>query len=104
MSEICTWPGSKCVRLLGEGSFGKVYEIEHTDYGQTYKAALKVISIPSAEINAESIFLTRQSGINTEAYYEDYITDIMKEIAVMSQFVGNTNEIEIGRASCRERV
>lgn len=93
MSEICTWPGWKCVRLLGEGSFGKVYEIEHTDYGQTYKAALKVISIPSAEINAESIFLTRQSGINTEAYYEEYITDIMKEIAVMSQFVGNTNVV-----------
>ena len=93
MSEICTWPGWKCVRLLGEGSFGKVYEIEHTDYGQTYRAALKVISIPSAEINAESIFLTRQSGINTEAYYEEYITDIMKEIAVMSQFVGNTNVV-----------
>ena len=93
MSEICTWPGWKCVRLLGEGSFGKVYEIEHTDYGQTYKAALKVISIPSAEVNAESIFLTRQSGINTEAYYEEYITDIMKEIAVMSQFVGNTNVV-----------
>jgi len=93
MGEVCTWPGWKCVRLLGEGSFGKVYEIEHTDYGQTYKAALKVISIPSKEINAESIFLTRQSGMNTESFYEEYIADIMKEIAVMSQFVGNTNVV-----------
>ena len=79
------------VALLGEGSFGKVYEIEHMDYGETYRAALKVITIPSREVNAESIFLTRQSGVDAEAYYENYVADIMKEVAVMSKFVGNSN-------------
>ena len=33
-------------RLIGEGSFGKVYEIERENFG-TYRAALKVITIPS---------------------------------------------------------
>ena len=40
MAEINTWPGWKCVRQLGAGSFGKVYEIERDDSGKTYKAAL----------------------------------------------------------------
>lgn len=91
MHEIQTWPGWQMVAPLGEGSFGKVYEIEHTDYGETYRAALKVITIPSREVNAESIFLTKQSGVDTESYYENYVADIMKEVAVMSKFVGNSN-------------
>ena len=36
------------VRELGEGSFGKVFEIERRDFGGTYKAALKAITIPQS--------------------------------------------------------
>ena len=38
--------GWKIVRLLGEGSYGTVYEIERKDMAVTVKAALKIISIP----------------------------------------------------------
>ena len=46
MAELNTLPGWKCVRQIGAGSFGKVYEIQHTEYGKVYKAALKVVRIP----------------------------------------------------------
>ena len=45
MAELNTLPGWKCVRQIGAGSFGKVYEIQHTEYGKVYKAALKVVRI-----------------------------------------------------------
>ena len=34
---------------IGEGSFGKVFGIERNDFGHTYKAALKVITVPQNE-------------------------------------------------------
>lgn len=34
------------VKVLGQGSFGSVYEIQRGEFGETYRAALKVITIP----------------------------------------------------------
>ena len=53
MSEINTWPGWECVRLLGAGSFGKVYEIQKIENGRAYKSALKVITIPQNDAEIE---------------------------------------------------
>ena len=36
----------RIVRKLGEGSFGTVYEIQREEFGQTYTAALKIITVP----------------------------------------------------------
>ena len=38
----------KLVRLLGEGSYGRVYEAEREDFGVVYKAAIKIITIPQS--------------------------------------------------------
>ena len=43
------------VRQIGAGSFGTVYEISRTEFGQTYRSALKVISIPSSRAEARAI-------------------------------------------------
>ena len=42
-------------RKLGEGSFGRVYENERKDFGETYYAALKVITIPQGEAELQSV-------------------------------------------------
>ena len=44
LSQI--WPGWQVVEKIGEGSFGKVYNIMRDSYSVTSYAALKVISIP----------------------------------------------------------
>ena len=41
-------------RKLGEGSFSRVYEIERKDFGETYYAALKVITIPQGEAELQA--------------------------------------------------
>ena len=43
------WPGWETVRLIGSGSFGKVYEIKKIDDTGDFYSALKVISIPRSE-------------------------------------------------------
>ena len=34
--------------LIGEGSFGKVFEMEREDFGVTYKMALKTLTVPES--------------------------------------------------------
>ena len=41
------WSGWQIVRELGEGAFGRVYEIEREIAGTKEKAALKIISRPT---------------------------------------------------------
>ena len=49
------YEGWRVVKRLGAGSFGAVYEIEKEDFGQKYKSALKVISIPQSEQDLSKI-------------------------------------------------
>ena len=39
----------RLTRLLGEGSYGRVYQAERDDFGVTYQAAIKIITIPRDE-------------------------------------------------------
>lgn len=49
------------VREIGEGSFGHVYEIAREEFGVTYRAAMKIISLPRNEQDVESL---RASGMS----------------------------------------
>ena len=44
----------KIVRLIGEGTYGKVFEIRRSEYGIEEKAALKIISIPASKSGNDS--------------------------------------------------
>ena len=39
----------RIIRQIGEGSFGKVFQIEREDFGVTYRAALKAMTVPASE-------------------------------------------------------
>ena len=41
-------------KKLGEGSFGKVYEVIREDFGETYRAALKIITVPQSEAEIQA--------------------------------------------------
>ena len=69
---INTWPGWECVKLLGEGSFGKVYEIRKTEFGTTYKTALKVITIPPAPGDVKAAY--------AEGMDEQSVTDYFRSV------------------------
>ena len=67
------WPGWETVRLIGRGSFGTVYEIQHEVFGDVERAALKHISIPQSDSEIDAL---RGEGLDGES-----ITDTFKEQA-----------------------
>lgn len=85
------WPQWKIVKNIGEGSFGKVYEIERKDVGGCYKAALKVISIPQSESEIHSILSEGMDMKSVPQYFQNMMEQIVKEFTMMEKLKGNTN-------------
>lgn len=78
-------------RLIGKGSFGKVYEITRDEFGETYKAALKIITVPTDD---EEIRTLMSEGMDPEMisdYYEDVLRGIVNENMIMSRLKGHSN-------------
>ena len=80
-------------RLIGEGSYGKVFEMEREDFGVTYKAALKAITIPASQSEVRSV---RSEGMDEEsvrATFHSKVQELVKEFALMSRLKGNSNVV-----------
>lgn len=78
-------------RVLGQGSFGKVYEISRNDNGTIYRAALKVISIPQSNAEVEDLTKEGNTEDQVKSYLKGVVDDIKRENAIMSQLKGRTN-------------
>jgi len=78
-------------KMLGEGSFGKVFEIERQDFGETYKAALKVITVPQNESEVKSIMSSGMDQASVTEYFEGVVKDTVSEFVQMSKLKGNSN-------------
>lgn len=81
------------VRELGKGSFGTVYEIEKSEFGYVYRAALKVIHIPQGTADVEQVRSLGMSEKDITEYYQDIMTDCVREIVLMSKVQGHTNVV-----------
>lgn len=91
MEQIVTWPGWETVRLIGRGSFGAVYEIQRTLFGEVEKAALKVVTIPQ---NASDIEELRSDGFDEESItdsFKNHLKSIVSEYTLMRKMNGCTN-------------
>ena len=78
-------------RMLGEGGFGQVYEIERNELGQTYRAALKTITVPKTQSELNSVKAECGNDENVTTYYKDLVNDMMNEFVLMSRVKGNSN-------------
>lgn len=91
--EINTWPGWQYVRKIGEGAFGKVYEIQCYENGEVRKAALKVMSFPQTPDDVkngyEEGWYNDENGATT--YYSSIISEFTKEIQIMSALKNSKN-------------
>ena len=94
MSEINTWPGWKCVRQIGAGSFGKVYEIERVDNGEVRKSALKVMSFPMSpsdvSLGYKEGWYSDEEGATT--FFGSQIDTFSKEYELMNT-IGRSDNI-----------
>ncbi len=83
----------KFSKLIGEGSYGKVFEIERVDKydGEVYKAAMKAITVPQ---NPSEIETLKDNGMDDEsvtAYFRGNVDDFKNEIKLMSKLKGESN-------------
>ncbi len=84
------WPEWEIVDNIGVGSYGKVYKIKREYIGDREQfAALKVIRIPSKPENTDFVF--NADNNSTKEYYKSLVTNIVKEIELMSKVKGQTN-------------
>lgn len=91
MAELNTLPGWKCVRQIGAGSFGKVYEIQHTEYGKVYKAALKVVRIPQDPSDLKQAYSEGMDREGATTYFRSFVENLTDEFAIMDEIKGFTN-------------
>ena len=85
--------GWKIIRLLGEGSYGKVFEIERSEFGQTYRAALKVITVPQSSAEVRSVISEGMSVSQAEAYFHGIVEELMHEFSIMVKLKGTANVV-----------
>ena len=85
MAELNTLPGWKCVRQIGAGSFGKVYEIQHTEYGKVYKAALKGVRIPQDPSDLKRAYSEGMDREGATTYFRSFVENLTDEFAIMDE-------------------
>ncbi len=81
----------KLAKLLGQGSYGKVFEGEREDFGIVYTAAIKIITIPQSQSEVQS---TRAEGLDDESitsYFRSMVEEMVQEFGIMSKLKGTSN-------------
>ena len=91
--KTISWPGWKTVRVIGKGSYGKVYEIQRDLNGMVEKAALKVITIPQGAEETKELLNSGHSMQSIEKYYSESINDIISEYQIMAKMKGQSNVV-----------
>jgi len=79
--------------LIGEGSFGKVYRVHREEFGKVYYSAVKIISIPQNEADLRYMKSEGLDEASVRSFFHAYVTDIVQEICLMSEFRGNSNVV-----------
>ena len=79
-------------RKIGEGSFGKVFEAERSDFG-TYKAAIKIITIPQSQGEVKSARAEGMDDASVTAYFRGFMEEIVQEFELMSKLKGHSNVV-----------
>lgn len=83
----------KIKHKIGEGSFGQVFEIQRTDFGQVYRAALKVITVPQNEAELHAALEEGMTTAQAEQYFYSVVEDIVREFAIMAKLKGTANVV-----------
>ena len=81
----------KIVKQLGEGGYGKVYEIVRNRYSIEEHRALKVTRVPSSDDDVKKVMGEGMDKDATQAYYRSLVNEFIKEIAFLSELRGSAN-------------
>ena len=76
--------GWRIARLIGEGAFGRVFEVEKAGFGLAARSALKVVSIPPSDSMARSMLAEGMDQASVAGYFRGVVDDFAQEIALLS--------------------
>ena len=93
MNTKVVWPGWETVKLIGRGSFGAVYEIQRDMFGETEKAALKVISIPQNASDIEEMYNDGYDDESITSTFQSHLKSIVAEYSLMRKMNGCSNVV-----------
>ena len=79
------------VRELGEGSYGKVFEIRKKSFDIVVNSALKVIRIPRSVSDIKNALSEGMDEKSVTTYFQGMVSEILKEIATMNRVKGHGN-------------
>mgnify|MGYP001851755683 CR=1 FL=1 len=87
------WGEWRTVKLLGQGSYGRVYLAEKIELGKRYYSAIKYIGIPNDDNQTKELY---SEGLVTDDatlhhYYEQVLQSLMAEISINYELKGNAN-------------
>ena len=97
------YPGWETVRLLGQGSFGAVYEIRRDVLGLQERAALKHISLPQSQSEVEELLGSGYDEASITAQFRSYLADIVREYKLMVEIKGHTNVVNCDDIRCVQK-
>ena len=81
MNVRLPWPGWTVVKYLGEGGYGRVYEIERELSGIKEQAALKVVSRPADDAEIEACYENGYDQASMKASYQEEASAICEGIS-----------------------
>ena len=90
-------------RKLGEGGFGRAFEIEKNGFGIKTKSALKTVSIPKTEDVWKEALLQGIPDKQVRAYYQKIAAAYIKEVAYMNTLKSHPNIVAIEDYMVKER-
>ncbi|MCF0133412.1 MAG: serine/threonine protein kinase [Blautia sp.] len=89
------WEGWELVEKIGEGSYGQVYKAEHSERGNSFYSAIKVLSIPHGKNELNGVLNETGSEAATRNYFEGLLEDCVQEIKMMELFRGNSHVVSV---------
>ncbi|MBQ6420802.1 MAG: serine/threonine-protein kinase [Clostridia bacterium] len=90
------WPEWNVDRVLGKGSYGTVYRCSKTGgSGGTEYAAVKVISVPQDDYDAEYVGSEWMTVEQSRAYYKDIADQFMNEIRLLEALKNEPHIVNI---------
>lgn len=83
--------GWTIVREIGEGSYGKVFEVCKEKGGIAVTSALKVIRIPRSPSDVREIRAQGMDEQSVTMYFHGFVEKLLREITIMSQLKSHPN-------------
>mgnify|MGYP004642408987 CR=1 FL=1 len=88
------WPGWNTIRLIGQGSFGTVYEIQRELVDGTVEtAAMKVLTIPQNPSDVTEMYSEGYDEESITATFQAHLKNIVAEYTLMRKLDGSANVV-----------